>query len=282
MKFSERYGYKHVRDVIQIDSVDDPLRNKIWGLLKIFYWDTAYRSPSSYGYINLSDSSNQALKILCERIWFDFLKEPLDELDNDWSKVLKKLRCDFFHNFRWYEIYDFFEFVANKYQDKKTNKEFMHSINNVLEKEMSGYRFVNGQIARITDKEELETIEKATDTSELTVAKHFRRALELLSDRSNPDYRNSIKESISAVEALVSKIAGEKGTLGQLIKNLDEHVRLHSALKSAFEKLYGYTSDESGIRHALMEQDKVDFEDAKFMLVTCSAFVNYVKGKLRA
>jgi len=56
---------------------------------------------------------------------------------------------------------------------------------------------------------------------------------------------------------------------------------LHPALKGAFDKLYGYTSDADGIRHALLEEDKVTFEQAKFMLVVCSAFTNYVVGTLK-
>lgn len=49
-------------------------------------------------------------------------------------------------------------------------------------------------------------------------------------------------------------------------------------MKGAFEKLYGYTSDANGIRHAngLGEGDST-FEEAKYMLICCSAFVNYLK-----
>lgn len=52
---------------------------------------------------------------------------------------------------------------------------------------------------------------------------------------------------------------------------------MHPALNGAFQKLYGYTSDAGGIiRHALLEEDSLDFKDAKFMLVSCSAFVTYL------
>ena len=41
--------------------------------------------------------------------------------------------------------------------------------------------------------------------------------------------------------------------------------------------LFGYTSDEGGIRHAEgLFVSEVSFEEAKFMLVSCSAFVNYL------
>ena len=275
MRFSERYRYKPVREIIQIESIDEALRNGIWSLLKLYYWDTYSRGDY------LTSYENKSIKLLCELLWFDYFKNPLDSLDYDWTRVLKQLR-EYFFECQWYGVYDFIEFIANHYSRNEVNKKFMDACNKALEKEMSGYRFVDGKITRITAAEEVEAVEKAIESSEQLVAKHLRRSLELLSDRTKPDYRNSIKESISAVETLVAKVVGsEKGTLGQLLKKVDEHISLHPALKSAFEKLYGYTSDESGVRHALMEQDKVDFDDAKFMLVTCSAFVNYVEGKLR-
>ena len=53
--------------------------------------------------------------------------------------------------------------------------------------------------------------------------------------------------------------------------------KLHPALKQGFLKIYGYTSDEGGVRHAEgMFVSDVTFEEAKFMLVSCSAFVNFL------
>jgi len=54
---------------------------------------------------------------------------------------------------------------------------------------------------------------------------------------------------------------------------------MHPSLKQGFEKLYGYTSDDDGIRHALLDEANLDMEDARFMLVSCSAFVNYLVVK---
>jgi hypothetical protein len=34
-----------------------------------------------------------------------------------------------------------------------------------------------------------------------------------------------------------------------------------------------------GIRHALLEESTLDLDDAKFMLVSCSGFVNYLAAK---
>ena len=98
----------------------------------------------------------------------------------------------------------------------------------------------------------------------------------------NPDYKNSIKESISAVESVCQIITGDKkATLGEAIKLLDRNgIKIHPALQEAFKKIYGYTSDEGGIRHAEgMFESNVTFDDAKYMLASCCAFVNYLMPK---
>jgi hypothetical protein len=70
-----------------------------------------------------------------------------------------------------------------------------------------------------------------------------------------------------------------KATLGPALSAVEKKTALHTVLKEAFQKLYGYTSDAQGIRHALMDETTLDMEDAKFMLVSCSAFVNYLVVK---
>ncbi|RMF17416.1 MAG: hypothetical protein D6761_04305 [Candidatus Dadabacteria bacterium] len=277
MRFSERYGYKNIREIVQIDSIDEPLRNTLWSLLKVHVWDHIHGSPGIYGaYYHLSSHGNEKLRQLCERLWFNYFKKPLDQLDDDWTKVHAQLRRYFFEC-EWFEVYDFIEFVANNYDRHQFKDQFVVACNLVLEKEVSAYRFVGDVLSRITEQHEVEEVDLALAKSCGPVQTHLRRALELASSREAPDYRNSIKESISAVESLVATVVGEKGTLGQLIKKLED---LHPALRDAFSTLYGYTSDEGGIRHALLESEKVGFEEAKFFLVACSAFINYVQSRV--
>ena len=113
---------------------------------------------------------------------------------------------------------------------------------------------------------------------------HFKKAIECYSDRTFPDYENSIKESISAVEAMcciITGIDGSNSTLGKTLKKLkDKGVYVHPALESAFSSMYGYTSDENGIRHGGIDFTNAHEEDAKYMLLSCSAFVNYLIAKL--
>ena len=281
MRFSEKYGLKPMKTAIQKDSMDQDLRNSLWNSLQISYWDNL--QADYHGRHYLSGLGNESFNLLCRRLWHNYFKQPLDTLPNNWIDVYQRLR-EYFFKCSWHEAYDFIQFVAQNYPDdqRKTNENFMDFCNRVLERELPAYRFIDGELAPIIDKEEIGAIEDALKVKISPVRAHLESSLQKLSDRKNPDYRNSIKESISAVEALVTKVTGsDKGTLGQLLKLLDDKTGLHPALKAAFDKLYGYTSDADGIRHALLDEDKSTFEEAKFMLVACSAFTNYVTGTLK-
>jgi hypothetical protein len=89
------------------------------------------------------------------------------------------------------------------------------------------------------------------------------------------------KGGISAIESIVKQIFAKitaEGALKELSKNID----IHKALQSGFIKLYGYSSDEDGIRHPILDQPNVGFAEAKFMIVSCSAFVNFLISKVEA
>jgi hypothetical protein len=209
-------------------------------------------------------------------------KKPIDTIIQErCSSVIQYLR-DYFFSCEWYEVYDFLQFLATMDFDEENSGKFKDLCNSMLKRELSGYRFIGDVIAPITSDEEIAEIEEVLQVSEALkpVAIHLNSALEKLSDKESPDYRNSIKESISAVEAISSQIAGkDKAELAEALKILSGKIQLHTALRQGFIKLYGYTSDAEGIRHALLEESELDFEDAKFMLVACSAFINYLKVK---
>ena len=59
---------------------------------------------------------------------------------------------------------------------------------------------------------------------------------------------------------------------------------LLALLEEGFNKFYVYTNDrDSGIRHALMDDEGTyvpSKDEAYFMLVSCSAFINYLRRKV--
>ena len=275
--FSQRHGYKPIKDVIQIESIDQDLRTGLWNAIDFFYWHIG--KP----YELMSSSYNEELSVLFDLLWLDYFKQPLDTIPERPYIAEKQIR-DYFFDCRWSEVYDIVEFIANNYPGSPRNDKFISYCNVILEREVSGYRFIGKTITPITDKGEIAEIEEASRVSKdlEPAAIHLNSALEKLSDKESPDYRNSIKESISAVESIATQIAGkDKAKLTEALEILSGKIQLHAALRQGFIKLYGYTSDAEGIRHALLKETKLDldFEDAKFMLVACSAFINYLKVK---
>jgi len=212
-------------------------------------------------------------------LWTDFFKEPISSIPNTKRGILDEI-FKRFSSYEWYEVYDFMEFILN-YVGKT---DVSHAMNEVLERELAGYRFVGGVITDITDELEIEMLDNALADEDFPyVRNHLERALELLSDREKPDYRNSIKESISAVESFAQVIThNPNATLGIALKDMENsgRISLHPALCHAYSKLYGYTSDQGGIRHAMLDEPHLSSSDAKFFLLICTSFINYLKSKL--
>lgn len=280
MKFSQRIGKQPVKSSLQVDGMDEATRNQLWNHFIEDYLIFFTEKRTAYG-------QKSELEKLYTRLWKNFFKLPIDSIPqtsnyDGWSidcrEVLKVIRTWYFKSV-WYELYDFFEALSSI-------AEYLHfqsRLNETLKREQSGYRLINGHFVRITSEEEIQEIEEAINNTDSwsSVNTHLTTALNFLADKKNPNYRNSIKESISAVEALCVIITGNnKASLGQALTEIEKKHTLHEALKKSFSSLYGYTSDASGIRHSLIENGTdVDFEEAKFMLVTCSAFINFLKAK---
>ena len=275
MLFSKRKGLSAVRDSVQKEGMDDVLRHGLWNALHICIWEKIEYSH----YSETFKSSN--VYSLFRHYWHNLFKWPLDNLPAYLDEAHRRVR-EYFFKCEWYEVYDFIEFTAQNCP-KNLAKDFVEFCNHILEKELSAYRFVGSQLTDITSTEELKSIESALDatTKYSGARKHLHTALTHLSDRKSPDFRNSVKESISAVESICVAVSGDsKATLGAALNSIERKKQLHPAFKKALSSLYGYTSDSDGIRHALLEESAISYSDAKFMLVACSAFVNYILGKL--
>lgn len=275
--FSERKCLTKVRTQIQVESMDERLKNRLWNTLDACYWSNEHGEP------NIVRKPSPYMISCLTLLWGDYFKQPVDIIHGWWSDIFAVLRSRYIR-LQWYEVYDLIEFVANNFPNKEENKKFMQACNSVLEGELSAYRFIDGRITEITSKQEIAEVEQAINSPVAIVNTHLQGALALFSDRQSPDYRNSIKESISAVEALCRLITkNPNATLGDALNAIERQTGgtiFHPALTSAFHKLYGYTNDADGIRHALKDEKvKADFDETKFMLVTCSAFVNYLISK---
>ncbi len=270
MLFSQRKGFKPVKFVIQKDSMDEELRNGLWNVWYLFIGTEVDNG------INLDGNyDNNDIEALFKQYWCNLFKFQIDTMPLSPDDAFTIIRKHFFE-FTVKKVYH-----INSYDFSP--QEFVNGCNKILEKELSAYRIIDKRVVEITSEEEIDSIDSAIkNTSELEgVQEHLRSSLSHLSDRKNPDFRNSIKESISAVEALTQVVMKDnKATLGSALKLLEDKIKLHPALSKSFSNLYGYSSDADGIRHAMLEKPKLTFVDAKYMLVACTGFINYLIGKL--
>ncbi len=267
--FSERSGLTKGRQAIQLGSMDSRLRIALYNLLYERFtgtWDVR-----DYGRSGL-----QAARAVWRDLWY----LPLDtfpEYQFTFCNILKA----HVREGPWNEVYDLVEFVLTATPLPLSEEE----LNLILEREMSGYRVRNALVVPISDATELSAIDEALAIPEpfAGARHHITDALEKLSLKPVPDLRNAITEAISAVESAARVVTGEeKATLADGLKALEKQKEIHPALKQAWLKLYGYTSDEQGLRHAMTDVPDIDFATAKYMVVSCSAFVNLLSQLKRS
>lgn len=277
LRFSQRNKHEEVREQFQIDSIDDKLRNRLWSIV----FNLFESLEDNWNHSNITQRAQ-----VCKVVWEDFYALPVDEIPQ-----LTRSDAVFCHNAimefkgqfwksKWYQKYDFIEYIC-ELSEKGLRTNLDDKFNDALEKERGGYRVINGKVSAITNETEIAEISELLKGKKSAISQHIETALKHLNDRNNPDYRNSIKESISAVESFCCQIVNkDTATLGEALKEIDKKWPIHGALKNGFSAIYGYTSDADGIRHKLLEgESEPTFDDAKFFLVICSAFINYLKSK---
>jgi hypothetical protein len=95
----------------------------------------------------------------------------------------------------------------------------------------------------------------------------------------------SRRQPVNLVPGILPVACGRASTLSsRWFSKLEKKVNIHGGLKAGFKSIYGYTSDQNGIRHPLLDEPEanVNETDALFMLGACAAFVSYLINKARS
>ena len=216
--FSQRIGIRPLTKTIQRESIDDDLKNRLWSALDLALW--AHWSPPDR-LTGFQAEDGEIVDLVVERVWLHYFKLPLDTLPSFHSGYPKSayeaIRERFFTG-DWWESYDLLEFLI-KVTPEEWRDLLKESANKFLESENAAYRVVGDEVVEMTGEYEMEAVETALDKGVSQSRIHLSRSLELLSDRKQPDFRNSIKESISAVESASQVVSCKpKATLGDRIK----------------------------------------------------------------
>lgn len=279
--FSDRNNIDSIPKEMQIDDLDERSRKSIYNLWSEIYVEC--RNACIYERGNWDEVTNP--------IYTKLYNQTLGPLKSIKENALIAIIENTILNDKYNKIFDLLEYTTKLFEiviayDTRVLRRdsYYKRYNNLFESEYIGYRFIDEIIVPITDPIEVQSIKQAFSDSYNKVREHLSKANRFLSDRDNPDYENSIKESISALEALaqiITKTNGAQATFGKMSEKLVEQGVITSGMKAAFSALYGIASNCRGVRHSGNNGDEVSFEEAKYNLVISTAFVNYVISKMK-
>jgi hypothetical protein len=278
MTFLQAEGYEELPAMMQWGEIDNSIRLGMWD----YFYALMHHSKqfSNYGLPYFQEDT----KKLLTRIFRYHLKLPLHEAMELASDVhnsielIKKLVFDV----GAHEVLDLVQFTL---RDRRCPGNLGAGLRKEIAVPHSPYLIVEDPptIVPRGSPEEGESVARGLQEIKLSVFSgartHLLSSAEAL---NNGDNRGAICEAIHAVESASKKITRkDSATLPDCLKLLKKEHGLHPALETAFNKLYAYTSDEKGIRHALTEGDneKVGIDEALFMFSACTAFVSYLARK---
>ncbi len=205
--------------------------------------------------------------------------KPIDDFPGSPHEIVQQVKLLILFGL-WFEVLGWLEFVL---KHPACPHDFAEVLNDIMRNTRLAYSVFDGVvICAVGSDAERKSVERAFADLAATefhgARTHLRKAAEQLNAGHYPD---SVRESIHAVEA-TARVLGSAAALGSALARLEKSAKIHPALKNGFGNLYGYTSDERGIRHPLLDDPaKVDETDALFMIGACAAFVSYLINKAR-
>ena len=259
MSFRQRMGLD-LRDVLQIDIMDQKTKNRLYNVLNSFMhsrYNTYLSTELTFHIANvlgLKTGGNQYYE--------------------------QKLLPSIFDKYDYSYIYSILEYA---YMEIEEEEKFIEAINGVLEREKCNYRMnPEGEFIKVSDDNELELLEKASNSNINPVDEHMKKAITEYSQRtSDINYDTVCHEAIKAVESLAKSVLGDSykdKTLSQCKGELRDQLNIPPFVMAPLDKIWEMSNQE-GIRHGKKETADaivIGEPEAYYILMSCSSFINYV------
>ena len=286
LSFSQAQGYEQIPGPLKLEELPKEARTHIWNLFYTHLRESKYTPPGIHW--NPIYYVGAPWKGILLEAHGNLLNQPIDEWRNEFSSVTTQLR----HSIETQKFHKVFDFIQYIMRYPKCPPDFIVRMKGIFVSCRLAY-VIDGEDPRETERpptilpaatpEEgdalLESLRTLQDAGLVGAAAHLRKASERINQGDSP---GSVRESIHAVESVARTLAPEASkTLEPALESIKKHGGLHPALKKAFSNLYGYTSDEQGIRHALLDgaSASVGVDEAVFMLGACASFSSYLCRK---
>jgi hypothetical protein len=275
LTFEQAEGVEPLPAQLQLREVSPQLRAVLWSYVHSRLRESIERSEYSRSYLGKPWS----MILMDEHVYRQH--RMVDDFVNDPTELISETRAIFEHG-NYLGIFGWLEFVL---KHPNCDHGFASNVDRILRYCKAAYRVVDKKvICPIGSETEQTVLTKAfadLASTQLNGARqHLRYAVTRLTQGA---YADSVRESIHAVEAVCVTLEPTADVLSKALAKLEQKISIHPAMKKGFTSLYAYTSDEGGVRHALLEDEaKVDEADALFMLGACASFVTYVLNKARS
>ena len=277
LTFSQAYGYEELPQPLKLEEISDRARTKLWNILFEFV-----QSKSIYDDDDCRTYVGGIWPDILAFLHLDHYGYALDELYysmDDFMGYKSRFMDDQFN--------ELFDLLLAIMRHPECPQAFIWAVADVFKEFRLAYVVDIDPPPTIypsATREEGEAVLRAT--AELSKAglagavNHLRKAADCINQGDPP---GAVRESIHAVESTARSLDPKANTLKPALRSLEAAGGLHPALKEAFSKLYGFASDEQGIRHALIDspQANVGQDEAVFMLGACASFSSYLARKHR-
>ena len=269
LTFSQAHGYEELPQPLKLEELSREARTRLWSSL--------FRFVSLRSKYYLSKDWETVFVSLHVK----FFALPLDEFENTTHEFVKAYKPVFMDG-PFNRVFDLLLAIVRHPQCPPL---FSASVSLTFRECHLAYVLDVGPPPAIfpaaTQEEGAAVLHSIANLSSAGLAgavSHLRHASDCI---NQGDFPGAVRESINAVESTARKIAPDAKTLEPALWSLEKAKALHPALKQAFSKLYGYTSDEQGIRHALIDnpQANVGQDEAIFMFGACASFSSYLARK---
>jgi hypothetical protein len=242
----------------------------------------------NYIHGELNSTARRETFLYLGKPWKDVLRSvhvyrehrPADEFSNRLKDAIETVKRVFTMG-DYAKIYGWLQFVL----EQKPTQEFAKRIDNILRYCRAPYRVIDAEvICPVGSDTEAETITTAfVDLKGVGLTGSREHLKSAVTELTAGNFADSVRESIHAVESAV-RVLEPSGDFSKALSKLEQKTNIHGALKKGFVALYGFSSDEQGIRHPLLDKaaPAVDEADAMFMIGACSAFLSYLINKSRA
>ncbi|MET4345500.1 hypothetical protein [Bradyrhizobium sp. RT9a] len=273
LTFAQAEGAEPLPSQLKRTEVSQELRAVLWG----YVFSELNRTSRREMYTYVGDPWKGVLK--SAHVYF--YHKPADEFDPSFNVAADDAKAAVF-NSGWVQFYGWIQYLLRV----KPTSDFADRINKIMIYARSPYRVIDKEVlCPIGSDEEAQAITRAFDDLKkekglIGGREHLKAAAQEL---SAGNFADSVRESMHAVESVV-RVLEPSGEFAKALAKLEGSTNIHGALKKGFVSIYGFSSDEQGIRHPLLDKaaPDVDEADAIFMIGACAAFVSYLINKARA